>query len=237
MSRFSWHKWDTRWLSVLLPPSWGEEGPDTDRGANCAAPSDRADCDPYFCISRPWTALIMTANLSSSVSAVCRPVMIYWTVVINVTVSPSVHLSAACSAVFMWWWVSAGRVSNHSQSHFTTDGQLVSPSWRRAPSVTGCNQTSCGFVMGRPPCREDGSVRVTLQLTVTQSWLWAPSGGSWPDFCSSMHSWGPLRHGAFSLARGRCCPVTNRSQALSVLAIYIMYTFLGIYIMWVSESI
>jgi hypothetical protein len=54
-------------------------------GANCAAPSDRADCDPYFCIPRPWTALIMTANLSSSVSAVCRPVMICWTVVINVT--------------------------------------------------------------------------------------------------------------------------------------------------------
>jgi len=36
----------------------------------------------------------MTAKLSSSVSAVCRPVTISWTVVIHITISPLVHLSA-----------------------------------------------------------------------------------------------------------------------------------------------
>jgi len=51
----------------------------------------------------------MTENLSSSVSAVCRPVTICWTVVINVTTSPSAYLSAVFSAVF-WRWVSAGGV-------------------------------------------------------------------------------------------------------------------------------
>jgi len=39
-------------------------------------------------------------NLSSSVSAVCRPVVSFWTAVINVALSPSAHLSGALSAVF-----------------------------------------------------------------------------------------------------------------------------------------
>jgi hypothetical protein len=76
----------------------------TRQGQGCFARSNRAACGPYFRI----TALIMTANLPCAVSAVCRLVMICWTVVNNVVISPSVHFSAARSAVFFWRWVSAG---------------------------------------------------------------------------------------------------------------------------------
>jgi hypothetical protein len=83
------------------------------RGANCPAQSDRADCDPCFRMTSPKTDLIMTADLSSSVTALCRPVMICRTMAINVTVSLSLHLSAVCSVVF-WCWLSAGGVSQQT---------------------------------------------------------------------------------------------------------------------------
>jgi len=97
MTKFSLHQWGSCWWFVLLPPAWGEEGSDKDRGANCAAPSDRADCNPYFCITSPQTA---TRNDSKpALFSVCRPIMICWTVEINVTISLLVHLSGACLAV------------------------------------------------------------------------------------------------------------------------------------------
>jgi len=43
MTRFSLHLWDSSWWFVLLPPPWGEEASDKDRGPNCAAQLDRAD--------------------------------------------------------------------------------------------------------------------------------------------------------------------------------------------------
>jgi len=62
-----------------------------------------------FCtIGHVWLWSLLSHNQSINcfcnenrpVSAVCRPVMICRSVVINVTTSPSVHLSAACLAVF-----------------------------------------------------------------------------------------------------------------------------------------
>jgi hypothetical protein len=57
-----------------------------ERGADCAARSVRAECDPYFRITSPQITLIMTANLSSSISAVCRQNITCWIVVISVTI-------------------------------------------------------------------------------------------------------------------------------------------------------
>jgi hypothetical protein len=44
----------------------------------------------------------MRANLSSTLSGLCRHVMICWAVVINVTTWSSVNSSGACSAAFFW---------------------------------------------------------------------------------------------------------------------------------------
>jgi len=97
MTRFSLHRWDTSWWNVLLHPHREEEGTDKVRVINRAERLDRTDCD-LFPHNQSINTPIMRVNLSSSVS-VCSPVMICWTVVINVTTSPSVHLSGTSSAV------------------------------------------------------------------------------------------------------------------------------------------
>jgi hypothetical protein len=60
------------------------------------------------------------------------------------------------------------------QNHITNDGRSVSQSWRRAPIGTHeqilivIKTAAILFVMGRPPCRQDGSVlwQVTVFLCV-----------------------------------------------------------------------
>jgi hypothetical protein len=65
------------------------------RSAACAAHSWRADCGPYFLISSPQTAHIVT------VFAVLTPVTICCTMVIQFATFWAVHFSGALSVVFV----------------------------------------------------------------------------------------------------------------------------------------